>query len=86
MKIQMLYNTENAFVLKSYRELRQTLWLFKLINKPWLVNLLTKALNLALKIGLPVNGVLKATIFKQFCGGETIHETKSVVNSKKTKE
>ncbi|MBK6522182.1 MAG: proline dehydrogenase family protein [Sphingobacteriaceae bacterium] len=81
MKIQMLYNTENAFVLKSYRELRQTLWLFKLINKPWLVNLLTKALNLALKIGLPVNGVLKATIFKQFCGGETIHETKSVVNS-----
>lgn len=79
MKTQMLYNTENAFLLKSNGELKRTLWLFRLINKPWLVDALTKILQFALKLKLPVSGVLKATIFKQFCGGENIKETGEVV-------
>lgn len=80
MKSRMLYNTENAFVLKSNNELKQTVWLFRLINSPWIVNVLTKLLNFSIKIGLPVKGAVKATIFKQFCGGETIDESKTVVN------
>ncbi|HRH11614.1 MAG TPA: proline dehydrogenase family protein [Bacteroidia bacterium] len=80
MKTQMLYNTENAFLLKSNGELKRTLWLFRLINKPALVNFLTKALQFAMKMKLPVKGALKATIFKQFCGGENIKETSEVVN------
>ncbi|MBK9282986.1 MAG: proline dehydrogenase family protein [Sphingobacteriaceae bacterium] len=80
MNLKMLYNTENAFALKSYKDLKQTLWLFKLINKSWVVQILTKLLNFSLKIRLPIKGVLKATIFKQFCGGETIQESKKVVD------
>jgi proline dehydrogenase len=37
--------------------------------------------NTALNIGLPINGLIKKTIFKQFCGGETIQEcTKTIAN------
>ncbi len=30
--------------------------------------------NFAMKIGLPIKGIIKATIFEHFCGGETINE------------
>ncbi|MGY0041009.1 proline dehydrogenase family protein [Pedobacter sp. NJ-S-72] len=35
--------------------------------------------NLFLNIGLPIQGIIKATIFKQFCGGETIAECEHTV-------
>jgi proline dehydrogenase len=28
----------------------------------------------AMKVGLPINGIIKQTIFKQFCGGENLNE------------
>jgi proline dehydrogenase len=34
-----------------------------------------------LNIGLPIQGMIKATIFKQFCGGETIEECTPTINS-----
>ncbi len=36
--------------------------------------LATGAANLSLKIGLPVKGIIKNTVFAHFCGGETIEE------------
>ncbi|HTH51543.1 MAG TPA: proline dehydrogenase family protein, partial [Pyrinomonadaceae bacterium] len=33
----------------------------------------------ALSLGLPVEGAIKATIYKQFCGGETIAESESAI-------
>jgi proline dehydrogenase len=35
--------------------------------------------NFAMKIGLPIKGIIKATIFKHFCGGETINECDNTI-------
>lgn len=72
-------NTEKAFKAKGDKELESSLWLFKLMDKPLLVKLFSRLTVFAINIGLPVRRLIKATIFKQFCGGESIDESKEVV-------
>ena len=72
-------NLENAFASKSNQEITQAYWLFKLIGYPRLVALGSSVTRKALDWHLPVKGIIKATIFKQFCGGENIEEcTKAI--------
>ncbi len=72
-------NTEKAFIAKGNKELKYSLWLFKLMGNPKLVKVFSKLILFAIKVGLPVRLPVKATIFKQFCGGESIEESKDVV-------
>lgn len=72
-------NTEKAFITKGNQELKHSLWLFKLMGNPTLVKVFSKLILFAIKIGLPVKLPIKLTIFKQFCGGESIEESKNVV-------
>lgn len=73
-------NTEIAFSGKNNKELRRAYVLFKILSFPWLVKL-GKALTLfAFKIRLPIKGLVKRTIFAQFCGGENIEESKQKIN------
>lgn len=67
-------NTEVAFSSKSNRDLKRAYWLFKIIASPLIVKLGKSATNMALKLRLPISAPIKATIFRQFCGGETIEE------------
>ncbi len=67
-------NTEIAFKEKSNQDLKQTKLLFKLIGSPFLVKIGKTATLLALKLRLPIQGLIKRTIFRQFCGGENIEE------------
>lgn len=67
-------NTEIAFKSKSNRDLKRAYWLFKIIASPTVVSVGKWATNAALKIHFPIEGMVKKTIFKQFCGGETIEE------------
>jgi proline dehydrogenase len=69
-------NTKIAFDYKSDQELRKAYWLFKLVGSPALVRFGRWATNIALSLRLPINGLIKKTIFQQFCGGETIQECK----------
>jgi len=62
-------NTKHAFVLKSDKDLKRSLFLFSLMNVPFFVPISTRATNLALSLRLPIEPLVKATIFKQFCGG-----------------
>ena len=62
-------NTENAYQLKSNRELFRALYLFRLISNHKLVSFLTKVALLAIRFKLPINFLFKHTIFKQFCSG-----------------
>ena len=62
-------DTKNAFVLKSDKDLKRSLFLFSMMDVPYFVPLSTAATQLALKIKLPIQPLVKATIFKQFCGG-----------------
>ncbi len=67
-------NTEVAFSSKSKNDLRRAYWLFRIIASPSIVKFGKAATNLALNLHLPISAPIKATIFRQFCGGETIAE------------
>ena len=73
-------NTEYAFAYKSGKELRQARFLFSSMGYGWLVNLGTRLTPWALKIGLPIKGLIRETIFRQFVGGETLAETALVAD------
>ena len=67
-------NTEIAFKGKSDADLKRAYRLFKMVGKPRLVKLGKSLTNLALKMRLLPKGLIKRTIFKQFCGGESIND------------
>lgn len=73
-------DTKVAFERKTDRELRNTAWLFKMMNSSFLVDTGSSLTMLALKMKLPVKGAIKQTIFKQFCGGTTFEECKQAIN------
>ncbi|MBO3097900.1 proline dehydrogenase family protein [Gelidibacter pelagius] len=62
-------NTEVAFSLKSDSELDRAYFLFKMISHEPLVRIGTAVTNFALKAHLPVEGLIRATVFDHFCGG-----------------
>ena len=74
-------DTKVAFSHKSNRELRKARLLFQTIQYPWLVNLASAFAKTALKIGLPVEGLVRQTIFEQFCGGETIEDSSDTIGT-----
>lgn len=67
-------NTAIAFEYKSTASLRQAQFLFSSMGNPLLTQLGIAATQTALKLRLPVTGIIKRTIYRQFCGGETMHE------------
>ncbi|MCW5900376.1 MAG: proline dehydrogenase family protein [Flavobacteriales bacterium] len=68
-------DTRIAFADKSDADLWRATWLFRIIGTPWLSAFGQRMSQAALSLRLPVKGMIKATIFKQFCGGETIEES-----------
>ncbi len=73
------HNTEIAFKGKSNGDINRAYWLFRIIGNRFLTKLGLPVTNFALKIGLPVNGAIKSTIFKQFCGGENIQDCEPAI-------
>ena len=73
-------DTQIAFADKSDAELRRSHLLFSLMNYPLLVKIGTRLATLALQLRLPVEGLVKATIYRQFCGGEDIAEARKVID------
>lgn len=74
-------NTENAFAYKNDKELKQSKLLFGAMDYPFFVPIGTRITPFLMKTGLPINGIIKNTIFKQFVGGETLNETAQVANA-----
>ena len=74
-------DTSVAFASKSDARLRKMYYLFAAMNNAPLVDFGTGALKLALKLHLPVKGLIKYTIFEQFCGGETIADCEPVIRA-----
>ena len=62
-------NTKIAFHLKSDSELERAYFLFKMISIEPLIRIGTVATNFALKAHLPVEGLIRSTVFDHFCGG-----------------
>jgi len=68
-------NTQNAFAYKSTKALKSAKLLFGFMGYPKLVQLGTNLVPALLKAGLPIKGIIRNTIFKQFVGGETLAQT-----------
>lgn len=62
-------DTATAFALKSDTELERAYFLFKLIANEPLVKVGTAVTNFAIKVHLPVEGLIQATVFDHFCAG-----------------
>ncbi|QCX52315.1 proline dehydrogenase family protein [Elizabethkingia sp. JS20170427COW] len=74
-------NTEIAFADRSTQQLNKAYWMFKSIENPALTNVGISILNFTIKNNFPfVKGIVKSTLFEQFCGGETREESIAVVN------
>ncbi len=78
-------NTEVAFALKSDTELERAYFLFKLIDSQPLVKIGTAVTNFALKAHLPVEGLIRSTVFDHFCGGVNETDCLRVVDKMYTK-
>jgi proline dehydrogenase len=68
-------NTEFAFEYKTSKQLKKAQFLFNMMGKPWIVKMGTRLAPWSIKVGLPVKGIIRSTIFQQFVGGETLEET-----------
>ncbi|QNK77838.1 proline dehydrogenase family protein [Winogradskyella sp. PAMC22761] len=73
-------NTGTAFTLKSDSELDRAYFLFKMISSEPLVRIGTIATNFALKAHLPVEKLIRATVFDHFCGGINEDDCLSVID------
>lgn len=67
-------NTKIAFQAKSDKDLHKAYLLFKVMGNPKLTSLGKSLTEFAFKFSLPVKGIIKKTVFKQFCGGESIED------------
>ena len=73
-----LDNTQNAFAYKPNADLRKANFLFTVIQSPLIVSIATNVTPFLMKSGLPINGIIRSTIFKQFVGGETLEDSARV--------
>ena len=83
MKNQLISfdDTETAFFSKSSADLNRAVYLFKMISYNWLVRMSPPFVNFAIWAHLPIKGIIKATIFRHFCGGESIDDCQRTIES-----
>lgn len=73
-------DTSVAFSDRTDAEVRRAKWLFTLVGSPTLVKVGSPLLNLALRLHLPVKGLIRNTVFGHFCGGEDIPSCSDTVD------
>ena len=72
-------DTSVAYSAKSDKALKKANMLFSVVNNPVFSEISTRLVKTALWFNLPVNGIIKKTVFSQFCGGETIEESQETI-------
>ena len=77
-------DTQKAFKIKSNAELERAYALFRMISSESLVKIGTNLTKFALNVNLPVEGLIRATVFDHFCGGVNEIDAMKVVNRLKT--
>ena len=71
-------NTKIAFAYKNDKALKAGRFLFNTMNYPLFSSIGVRITPFLMKTGLPVHGIIRSTIFRQFVGGETLEETARV--------
>ena len=77
--MKLFDNTAVAFSLKTDAALERAYFLFKLIGHQPLVRIGAKVAEFAFNAHLPVEGLVRATVFDQFCSGTSAHDSLQVV-------
>ncbi len=73
-------NIENAFLGKTASDLNRSYLLFSAIGNNALVRIMEPLSSMAFGLHLPIKGMIKATIFKQFVGGENIEDCQQMID------
>jgi proline dehydrogenase len=72
-------DTSVAFSYKSDRELKKANFIFTVVNNPAVSKIATGLVKLGFFLHLPIKGMIRATVFEHFCGGETIEESEKTI-------
>ncbi|NTV46465.1 MAG: proline dehydrogenase [Chlorobiales bacterium] len=72
-------NTEIAFAHKSDVEMIKSFVLFRTMNSRTISRIGSTLTDIALTLSLPIGGLVKHTLFEQFCGGETLDECRKTM-------
>lgn len=74
-------DTAVAFSYKSDSQLKKAHLIFSLVNHPMISAIATSMAKVSLTLRLPVKGLIRATVFEHFCGGETIDQSEKTVQN-----
>lgn len=69
-----------AFSSKSDKQLRKAYLLFSVMNRGWLVKLGKASVKLGFALHLPISGIIRNTIYDQFCGGVDIDDSQGTID------
>ena len=73
-------NIKVAFSDKSDKDLNRAYLLFKTISSPFISKTLTAFVKVAMWLRLPINPIIRATVYKHFCGGTTIENSQKTID------
>jgi len=73
-------NLKVAFKDKSDFEINRSLLIFSIISNPVISKSLITLTKTLIKLRIPINFFIKHTIFKQFCGGTNINNTRRTID------
>lgn len=73
-------DTKAAFAYRTDAELKRAHLIFSVVNHPWVAGFATGLVKLSLLLHLPVESIIRKTVFNHFCGGENKDEARQVIN------
>ena len=73
-------DTATAFSYKSDGELRKANFIFTVVNHPFISKLATGSVKIGMKLRLPIEGLVRSTVFDHFCGGETVESAEKTIH------
>lgn len=76
-----LDDTAVAFSYKSDRALAKANLIFTIVNNPTTSAIATRLAKAGLALHLPIKGIIRATVFDHFCGGETIDDCHNTIET-----
>ena len=80
IKVSTFENIKVAFSDKSDKDLNRAYLLFKTISSPFISKTLTAFVKVAMWLRLPINPIIRATVYKHFCGGTTIENSQETID------
>lgn len=73
-------DTKIAFSYKTDKDLRMANWIFSVVSNRWISAMAIALVRFALWLRLPVKGIIRNTVFKHFCGGESIDSAERTIH------